>query len=70
MPRARYVILFNYLLHLNIAHQMYFAASNAESWTPAIGAMDLGDLYYRAIDIVHDNAEQQWVKDLMKFWKE
>lgn len=49
---------------------MYFAASNAESWTPAIGAMDLGDLYYRAIDIVHDNAEQQWVKDLMKFWKE
>ncbi|KAG1798006.1 hypothetical protein EV424DRAFT_1648295 [Suillus variegatus] len=52
------------------ACQMYFAASNAESWTPAIGAMDLGDLYYRAIDIVHDNAEQQWVKDLMKFWKD
>ncbi|KAG2126349.1 uncharacterized protein EDB93DRAFT_1109683 [Suillus bovinus] len=52
------------------ACQMSFAASNAESWTPAIGAMDLGDLYYRAIDIVHDNAEQQWVKDLMKFWKD
>ncbi|KAG2128671.1 uncharacterized protein EDB93DRAFT_1256575 [Suillus bovinus] len=52
------------------ACQMYFAASNAESWMPAIGAMDLGDLYYRAIDIVHDNTEQQWVKDLMKFWKD
>jgi hypothetical protein len=49
---------------------MYFTASNAESWTPVIGAMDLGDLYYRAVDIVQDNADQQWVKDLMKFWKE
>ncbi|KAG1833249.1 hypothetical protein DFJ58DRAFT_918104 [Suillus subalutaceus] len=32
--------------------------------------MDLGDLYYRAVDIVQDNADQQWVKDLMKFWKD
>jgi hypothetical protein len=70
MPRVRCVILFQYLLHLNNGHQMYFTASNAESWTPVIGAMDLGDLYYRAVDIVQDNADQQWVKDLMKFWKE
>ncbi|KAG1857769.1 hypothetical protein F4604DRAFT_1931249 [Suillus subluteus] len=50
--------------------QMYFTASNAESWTPVIRAMDLGDLYYRAVDIIQDNADQQWVKDLMEFWKE
>ncbi|KAG1759637.1 hypothetical protein EDD22DRAFT_955715 [Suillus occidentalis] len=52
------------------ACQMYFTASNAESWTPVIGAMDLGDLYYRAVDIIQDSADQQWVKDLMKFWKD
>jgi hypothetical protein len=49
---------------------MYFTASNAELWTPVIRAMDLGDLYYRAVDIIQDNTDQQWVKDLMKFWKE
>ncbi|KAG1834203.1 hypothetical protein EV424DRAFT_1341495 [Suillus variegatus] len=31
------------------ACQLYFTPSNAESWTLAIGAMNLGDLYYRAM---------------------
>lgn len=49
MLHVRYVILFNYILHLNIVHQLYFTPSNAEPWTLAIGAMNLGDLYYRAM---------------------
>ena len=39
-------------------------------WTDIIGSMDLTNLYYRAVDLIETNAQEQWVKDLLQFWKE
>jgi hypothetical protein len=32
--------------------------------------MNLDDLYYTAVDLLETHADEQWVKDLMQFWKE
>jgi hypothetical protein len=32
--------------------------------------MNLNDLYYTAVDLLETHADEQWVKDLMQFWKE
>ncbi|KAG1728944.1 hypothetical protein EDD22DRAFT_410910 [Suillus occidentalis] len=59
---------------LNIMYaaiQMYFVASNAESWTSEIGSMNLEEMYYTAVDLLlGEHAEDEWVKDLLQFWKE
>ncbi|KAG1755335.1 hypothetical protein EDD22DRAFT_957388 [Suillus occidentalis] len=52
------------------AIQIYFVACNAESWTPEVGTMNLDDLYYTAVDLLETHADEQWVKDLMQFWKD
>jgi hypothetical protein len=50
---------------------MYFVASNAESWTSEIGSMNLEEMYYTAVDLLlGEHAEDEWVKDLLQFWKE
>lgn len=52
------------------AIQIYFVACNAESWTPEVGTMNLDDLYYTAVDLLETHADEQWVKDLIQFWKD
>ncbi|KAG1878187.1 hypothetical protein F4604DRAFT_1923747 [Suillus subluteus] len=52
------------------AIQMYFVACNGESWTPEVSTMNLDDLYYSAVDLLETHADEQWVKDLLQFWKE
>jgi hypothetical protein len=49
---------------------MYFVACNAESWTPEVGAMNLDDLYYTTVDLLETRADDQWVKELLEFWRE
>lgn len=49
---------------------MYFVACNGESWTPEVGTMNLDHLYYTAVDLLETHADEQWVKDLLQFWKE
>ncbi|KAG2142743.1 uncharacterized protein EDB93DRAFT_1105419 [Suillus bovinus] len=51
------------------AIQMYFVACNGESWTSEVGTMNLNDLYYTAVDLLETHADEQWVKDLLQFWK-
>lgn len=57
------------ILLLILRCQMYFAASGAEAWTSIIGTMDLAELYYRAVNLIEIHADEQRVKDLLKFWK-
>ncbi|KAG2061334.1 hypothetical protein BDR06DRAFT_966320 [Suillus hirtellus] len=52
------------------AIQMYFVACNGESWMPEVGTMNLDDLYYTVVDLLETHADEQWVKDLLQFWKE
>jgi hypothetical protein len=59
-----------YVRLLILERQMYFAASSAETWTSVIGTMDLALLYYKPLDLIELRANEQWVKDLLKFWKE
>jgi hypothetical protein len=59
-----------YVRLLILERQMYFAASSAETWTSIIGTMDLALLYYKTLDLIELRANEQWVKDLLKFWKE
>ncbi|KAG1896987.1 uncharacterized protein F5891DRAFT_1192401 [Suillus fuscotomentosus] len=54
-----------------VAIQMYFVACNAESWTSEVGSMNLEEVYYTAVDLLlREHAEDQWVKDLLQFWKD
>ncbi|KAG2343371.1 hypothetical protein BDR05DRAFT_948160 [Suillus weaverae] len=53
------------------AIQMYFVACNAESWTSEVGSMNLEEMYYTAVDLLlGEHAEDQWVEDLLQFWKD
>ncbi|KAG2035903.1 hypothetical protein BDR03DRAFT_1012198 [Suillus americanus] len=53
------------------AIQMYFVACSAESWTSEVGSMNLEEMYYTAIDLLlGEHAEDQWVEDLLQFWKD
>ncbi|KIJ59587.1 hypothetical protein HYDPIDRAFT_118341 [Hydnomerulius pinastri MD-312] len=52
------------------AVQIYFTLSNEESWTTVIGTVDLADMYYTVVDMVERKSEEQWVKDLLEFWKD
>ncbi|KAG2349245.1 hypothetical protein BDR05DRAFT_944332 [Suillus weaverae] len=54
-----------------VAIQMYFFACNAESWTSEVGSMNLEEMYYTAVDLLlGEHAEDQWVEDLLQFWKD
>ncbi|KAG2030021.1 hypothetical protein BDR03DRAFT_987376 [Suillus americanus] len=57
-------------LHGHAIVQMYFVACNGESWTPEVGTMNLDDLYYTAVDLLEMHADEQWVKNLLQFWKD
>ncbi|OAX39646.1 hypothetical protein K503DRAFT_865273 [Rhizopogon vinicolor AM-OR11-026] len=55
---------------LYVICQISFSVSSAEAWTSVIGTMDLAELYYKSLDLVELYADEQWVKDLLKFWKD
>ncbi|KIK80937.1 hypothetical protein PAXRUDRAFT_28020 [Paxillus rubicundulus Ve08.2h10] len=51
------------------AVQIYYTMNTKELCTSMIGMVDLADMFYVVVDLVEQKSDEQWVKDLMEFWK-
>ncbi|KAF9220534.1 hypothetical protein BS17DRAFT_769318 [Gyrodon lividus] len=52
-----------------VAVQIYYTMSTEESWTSMISTVNLADMFYAIVELVEQKSDEQWVKDLMEFWK-